>query len=49
MGTEPILAMLLAMQLALNVGEHQGKTSQTLGVNGPLPLILIVSASEVEL
>ena len=36
MGTETILAMLLAMQLALNVGKHQRKTSQTLGVNGPL-------------
>ena len=42
MGTEPILAMLLAMQLALNVGKHQRKTSQTrtqtLGVNGPLQI-----------
>ena len=35
MGTEPILAMLLAMQLALNISKHQRKTSQTLGVNGP--------------
>ena len=38
MGTEPILAMLLAMQLALNVGKHQRKISlmqtQMLGVNG---------------
>ena len=35
MGTEPILVMLLAMQLALNVGKHYRKTSQTqmLGVN----------------
>ena len=35
MDTEPILARLLSLQLALNVGKHQRKTSQTLGVNGP--------------
>ena len=29
MGTGPILAMPLAMQLALNIGKHQRKTSQT--------------------
>ena len=46
MGTEPILVMLLAMHLALNIGQHQRKTSQTrmqtLGVNGPLQVILLV-------
>ena len=42
MGTEPILAMLRVMQLALNVGKHQRKTSQTqtLGVNGPLDFMV---------
>ena len=34
MGKEPILAI----QLALNVGKHQRKTSQTPGVYGPLHL-----------